>query len=66
MTEPLRYEEPMRRYRFLLSDGRVQDVESRRDDSRLREWVLTQLGVKKGDTVRIEGVALLTEQEPML
>jgi hypothetical protein len=56
--------EPLRRWRFLLSDGRIIDVESARDDSILRGWVLEQLGVKKNSDIRIEGVAQVPEVTP--
>lgn len=66
----LRYEEPLRRFRFLLSDGRVLDVEARRDDSNLRAWVLEQAGIKipkTGPLVgSIAGVVEVADQEGML
>lgn len=55
-TEPLTFtaEWPMRRLRFLLSDGRTADVLSSRDDSDLRGALLAATGVE-----RIEGVVWL-------
>lgn len=60
MTDVLRFEEPLRRYRFLLSDGRVLDVDSCRDDSNLRGWLLEQVGGKS--EVAIVGSTVLPEQ----
>ena len=37
---------PLRRYRYLLSDGRTVDVLSPRDDSDLRAALLDHLGVE--------------------
>lgn len=65
----LRFEEPMQRFRFLLTGGRVVDVDATRDDSVLREWVLEQVAghkVKPGDGIRIEGVTRLAEQGELL
>jgi hypothetical protein len=49
---------PVRRYRFLLSDGRTVDVATPRDDSDLRAAVLA---ATKAD--KIEGVALLEPED---
>lgn len=65
MSEVLRYEEPMRRFRFLLSDGRTIDVDSAHDGSPLRGWLLERLGWKKGDDLCIVGVAELAAQEAL-
>jgi hypothetical protein len=55
----LRAVRPVRRYRFLLDDGRTVDVECDRDDSSIREAVRKWAG---GD-VSIAGVADLTAAE---
>ena len=65
MTGVLRYEEPMCRFRFLLSDGRVVDVDSARDDSRLRGWLLAELGARKIDGLCIVGAAEMPAQETL-
>jgi len=58
---------PAKRYRFLLSDGRVVDVVAQRDDSDLRAVLLAFVHKADGLTkaaandLRIEGVA---EVEP--
>lgn len=62
MTEVLRYEEPVVRWRFLLSDGRVVDVDAVHTNSNMRAWLLEQLGTKD---LRIEGVAEVPAQEPL-
>lgn len=62
----LRYEEPIRTFRFLLSDGRVIDVEAAHDGPRLRDWVLKQAGWKKTSELRIVGATAVDAQEPML
>ena len=48
---------PVRRHRFLLSDGRTVDVLTPRDDSDLRGELLAHLGVE-----RIEGVVVVDDR----
>ena len=63
----LRFEQPMRRFRVLFTDGKVVDVEATRDDSTLRAWVLeTVVGkLKKGsDGPTIAGVVDVTHRYP--
>lgn len=43
-TQVLRYVEPILRYRALMSDGRVVDIEATNADSNMRGWLLEQLG----------------------
>lgn len=62
----LRFEEPMRRWRFLISDGQVVDVDARRDDSHLRSWLLRQLGATKTNELCIVGATQLPDQDALL
>lgn len=57
----LRIVQPERRYRYLMSDGRVVDVIAARDDSDVRGLVIEHLaGVGRQETtLRIEGTVRL-------
>ena len=63
----LRAEYPWHTYRFLFEDGATLDVVAIRDDSDLREAMLTlHYGRKVSDPRqgRIEGVAVIPEPQP--
>lgn len=69
MSDVLVFEEPMRRFRYLLSDGRVIDVDARRADSRLSGWLLEQCGgdpTGKRSDLCIVGSVVLPEQDTLL
>jgi hypothetical protein len=64
------YQEPLYKYRALLSDGRVFEFLARHDNSDVRDWILKQNGItinksgaSKGDEVRIAGVAKVKDEE---
>ncbi len=59
----LRFEEPIRRWRFLLDTGDIVDVDARRDDSHLREWLLEQFDTR-AQKHRIVGSTELVEPVP--
>jgi hypothetical protein len=64
----LRAEYPWKVFRFLFEDGETLDVEAIRDDSDLREAVLTHhYGKKITDPRdgRIEGVAVISKPKPV-